>query len=115
MHGFDPRDWWPGQEGSGHGRTPGDPGLDRVLVFALVAAACLCVASFAPPELMPTAAADLLGWGALFSVYEAILRDQQPFEERLTAWDQAAALLAVSLVLRMLFLVQGLPPMEAAP
>ena len=76
----------------------------------MVAAACLCVASFAPPELMPLLAADLLSWAALASMYEAALRDQRPFEERLTAWDQAAALLAASLLLRILCPAPPGPP-----
>ena len=115
MHSFDPRHWWwPGDGGAGRGQTPEDPNLDRVLVFGVVAAACLCVASFAPPELMPLLAADLLRWAALASVYEAVLRGQQPLEERLTGWDQAAALLATSLLLRILFSAP-MPPIEAVP
>lgn len=117
MHSFDPRHWWrPGKDGAGRGQTPEDPNLDRMLVFGVVAAACLCVASFAAPELMLLLAADLLGWAALASMYEAVLRGQQPLEESLTAWGQAAALLAVSLLLRLLFPVPlGPPPIEAVP
>jgi hypothetical protein len=114
MHSLDW--WWPDEGGAGRGQTPEDPDLDRVLVFGLVAAACLCVASFAPPELMPILAADLLGWAALASMYEAVLRDEKPSGERLTAWDQAAALLAASLLLRILFPAPlGPPPIEAVP
>ncbi|WP_207539592.1 hypothetical protein [Sabulicella rubraurantiaca] len=85
------------------------------MMFGLVAAACLCAASFAPPDLMPQLAAEMLGWAALFSVYEAILCDQLPSEEGLTAWDQAAGLLAASLLLRILFPLQGLPAAGAGP
>jgi hypothetical protein len=104
MHSFDPRHWWwPEDDGGGRGRRLEDPNLDRVLAFGVVAAACLCLASFAPTEVMPLLAANLLRLAALASVYEAVLRDQKPFEEQLTAWDQAAALLAGSMLLRILF------------
>jgi hypothetical protein len=116
MHSLDPRHWWwPEEGGTGRGRRPEDPDLDRALVCGVVAAACLCVASFASPELMPLLAADLLGWAALASMYEAVLREQQPFGEGLTAWDQGAALLAASLLLRVLFPAAELTPIEGIP
>ncbi|WP_135468958.1 hypothetical protein [Crenalkalicoccus roseus] len=111
MHPFDPQQWWgvrPG--GTDHG-DPQDPNLDRAVICGLAAAACLCLASFAPPPLVPHAAAVLLFWAALGSAAEAALRGQHPLEEHLTAWDQAAALLAASLLLRLAF---GAPP-EGVP
>jgi len=113
MHPFDPRDWW-GPD-AGRGRNPGDPDLDRLLLCGLAIATCLCLASFAPPALVPYLAAELLMLAALGSALEGALRGERPLlEHRLTAWDQAALLAAVALLLRLAF---GAPPAEgtAAP
>lgn len=113
MHSFDPKDWlgFGGGDADRRRRHPGDPDLDRALLCALAAAACLCLASFAPPVLAPAVAAELLVLAALGSALEAVLRGEPPLTARLTAWDQAAALMAAALLLRLAF---GVPP-EATP
>jgi hypothetical protein len=110
MHLFDPKDWW-GTEGRGvgHGHRPRrDPGLDRALLCGLAAAACLCIASFAPIELIPYVAAELLVLAALCSALEGVLRGETLAASRLTCWDQAAILMALALLLGLAF---GMPDM----
>jgi hypothetical protein len=108
MHSFDPRDWWGlGQGSADHGAPQGNPNLDRLLILGLVAATCFCLASFAPPPLVPLVAAELLVLAAHGSALEALLRGERLFQNRLSAWDQAAVLLAAALLLRLLF---GAPP-----
>jgi hypothetical protein len=108
MHSYDPKDWWGLDQGSrGHGTPQGDPEMEWLLQFGLVASLCLFLASFAPPALVPFAAAKFLELAALGSSLQATLRGERVFDERLTAWDQAAALMAAGLLLRLLF---GSPP-----
>lgn len=104
MHRFDPRDWWPlDGQGGDRGRDQGPDDLDRILVAGLVAAACLCLGSFHPPEVAPAAIASLLILAAFGSAAEAVWRGEHLYAEgRLTAWDQAAALLALGLLLRLI-------------
>jgi hypothetical protein len=85
--------------------------MEWLLQLGLVASLCLFLASFAPPALFPFVAAKFLELAALGSSLEATLRGDRVFDDRLTAWDQAAALMAAGLLLRLLF---GLPPELAA-
>ncbi|WP_159350820.1 hypothetical protein [Roseomonas harenae] len=112
MHFYDPKGSWGLDQGSrGHGTPQGDPEMDWLLQFGLVASLCLFLASFAPSALFPLVAARFLELAALGSSLEATLRGDRVFDDRLTAWDQAAALMAAGLLLRLLF---GLPPELAA-
>ncbi|HYF07909.1 MAG TPA: hypothetical protein VD970_09825 [Acetobacteraceae bacterium] len=105
MDGFDPRDWWGWPDGADRGHPQGDPDLYRLLLFGLTAAACLCLASFAPPALVPFVAAQLFVIAALGSALEAVLREERLIEAHLTAWDQAAALMLLAQLLRLAFRV----------
>lgn len=106
MHDLDPRGWrdWGGSDRE----QPGDPNLDRALHCGMLVAACLCLASFAPPALMPLAAAGLLHSAAIAMVIVAILEEDGFRAPTLTRWDEAAACLMISLLIRLL------APMEAA-
>ncbi|GGC68567.1 hypothetical protein GCM10011504_53130 [Siccirubricoccus deserti] len=114
MHDYDPRDWWwsPNGSGAGRDREPRDPDLDRLVICGLVGAICLCLASFAPPPLFAAVAAELLRLAALGSALEAVLRGERLLEERITAWDQAAALGATALLLG---LAAGASAVEPGP
>ena len=104
MDFFDPRDWWPldPRAGGERHRRRGPEDLDRLLAAGLVAAACLFLGSLHPPGSAVAATASLLIVAALAGVLEAVWRGEAPLAEpRLTAWDQAAVLLALALVLRL--------------
>jgi hypothetical protein len=110
---FDPQDWW-GPDQRKARKQPDDPDLDRMLLCGLATAACLCLASFVPAPLMPLVAAELLMLAALGSMMEGVLRGERLIgADRLTAWDQAAALAALALLLRFLF--PDAAPEAAAP
>ena len=104
MDFFDPRDWWPLDPrvgGDGH-RRRGPENRDRLLAAGLVAAACLFLGSLHPPGSAVAAMASLLIVAALAGVLEAVWRGEAPLAEpHLTAWDQAAVLLALALDLRL--------------
>jgi hypothetical protein len=104
MDFFDPRDWWPvdRRAGGDRHRSGGPESLDRLLAAGLVAAACLFLGSLHPPGSAVAATASLLIVAAFVSVLEGAWRGEAPLAEpRLTAWDQAAVLLAVALALRL--------------
>ena len=104
MDFFDPWGWWPldPRAGGGRHRRGGPESLDRLLAAGLVGSACLFLGSFHPPGSALVATASLLIVAALASVLEAVWRGEAPLAEpRLTAWDQAAILLALALVLRL--------------
>lgn len=104
MDFFDPWDWWPPDPragGDGH-RRGGPEDLDRLLAAGLVSAACLFLGSLHPPGSAVAATASLLIVAALAGVLEAAWRGESPLAgPRLTAWDQAAVLLALALALRL--------------
>ena len=104
MDFFDPGDWWPldRRAGGDRHRRRGPENLDRLLATGLVAAACLFLGSLDPPGSAVSATASLLMIAALAGVLEAVWRGEAPLAEpRLTAWDQAAVLLSLALVLRL--------------
>ncbi len=104
MDFFDPRDWWPlGRRAGGDRHRRGGPeSLDRLLAAGLVASACLFLGSLHPPGSAVAAMASLLIVAAFAGVLEAAWRGEAPLvEPRLTAWDQAAILLALALILRL--------------
>ena len=104
MDFFDPRDWWPldPRAGGGRHRRGGPASLDRLLAAGLVGSACLFLGSLHPPGSAVAATASLLIVAAFAGVLEAVWRGETPLAEpRLTAWDQAALLLALALVLRL--------------
>ena len=104
MDFFDPRDWWPldRQPGGDRHRRGGPESLDRLLAAGLVGSACLFLGSLHPPGPAFAATASLLIVAAFAGVFEAAWRGEAPLAEpRLTAWDQAAILLALALALRL--------------
>ena len=104
MDFFDPRDWWPlhPRAGGERHRRGGPEDLDRLLAAGLVAAACLFLGSLHPLGSAVAATASLLIVAAFAGVLEAAWRGEAPLAEpRLTAWDQAAILLALALALRL--------------
>jgi hypothetical protein len=104
MDFFDPRDWWPldPRAGGERRRRGGPEDLDRLLAAGLVAAACLFLGSLHPLGSAVAATASLLIVAAFAGVLEAAWRGEAPLAEpRLTAWDQAAILLALALALRL--------------
>ena len=104
MDFFDPRDWWPldPRTGGDRHRRGGPESLDRLLAAGLVGSACLFLGSLHPPGSAFAATAPLLIVAAFAGVLEAAWRGEAPLAEpQLTAWDQAAVLLALGLILRL--------------
>lgn len=104
MDFFDPWGWWPldPRAGGDRHRRGGPEDVDRLLAAGLVAAACLFLGSLHPPGSAVAATASLLMVAASAGVLEAVWRGEAPLAEpRLTAWDQAAILLALALILRL--------------
>ncbi len=104
MDFFDPWDWWPlDPQAGGDGHRRGGPeDIDRLLAAGLVGSACLFLGSLHPPGSALAATASLMIVAALAGVLEAVWRGEAPLAEpRLTAWDQAAILLALGLALRL--------------
>ena len=86
-------------DGQGHRRFEIPSGLLRVAaVFAL----SLLFSSQLPHVLVPVAMAQMLGFAALASAAVALLTRQPVMAPRITPWDEAAALLAMSLLAGML-------------
>jgi hypothetical protein len=67
----------------------------------MVVAFCLCFAGLAPPDVIPFAFAGLLFLAGIASMGLAALRGDRPLAPHLTAWDEAALLLVLSLGLRL--------------
>ncbi|MBK1665005.1 hypothetical protein CKO38_11110 [Rhodospirillum rubrum] len=84
----------PGQ-GPGHTIDPNIPGMLRLAVFLGFA---LIVARTMPDGLLPHALASLLNFAALASCLVASLRHEPIWQDHLTRWDEAAVLMAVSLL-----------------
>ncbi len=104
MDFFDLWGSWPldPQAGGDRHRRGGPEDIDRLLAAGLVAAVCLLLGSLHPPGSALAATASLLTVAALAGVLEAAWRGEAPLAEpRLTAWDQAAILLALALALRL--------------
>lgn len=75
-----------------------DATLGRLFAVALAAAAALAVASTMPGPLVAPAMRELLFFAAWGALLVALLRRDQPFAHEVTAWDQAAILLLLSLL-----------------
>ena len=104
MDFLDPWGWWPvdRRAGGDRHRRGGPESLDRLLAAGLVASVCLFLGSLHPPGSAVAATASVLIVAAFAGVLEAAWRGEAPLAEpRLTAWDQAAVLLAVALALRL--------------
>ena len=68
-----------------------------LVTLLLLCTVMLLVASALPPVLVPPALSQLLAYASLAAVIVAALRRESVFAGHLTRWDQAAALLALSL------------------
>ena len=104
MTTFYPRDWprlpdW--LDPRERRRNPHEINREVLERCCMAVAVCLCFAALAPPDLMPFAFAGLLFLAGIASISLAVLRGDQPLATHLTAWDEAALLLTVSLGLRL--------------
>ena len=108
---LDPRDWMGGSgwwdQHNYDRRRPEE--INREVIHRWVAglALCLCFAALGPVEHLPLSLAGLLLVAALASIGVALVRGESPFRRHLTAWDEAALLLTVSLGLWLWFAPAG--------
>lgn len=104
MDAFDPRNWrWPN---GWRDDQPVDPNTEHLIRWSLLVASCACIASFAPPEMMAAAFSALLHTASLASALTAYFKEERVDAPHLTNWDEAAASLAIGLLLDILFPVQ---------
>ncbi len=104
---FDPRDWIGGQ-GWWHERDQNrckPEEISREVMHRWLAslALCLCFALLGPVDHLPLSLAGLLLIAAIASIGLALVRGESPFSRHLTAWDEAALSLTVSLGLWLWF------------
>jgi len=94
---------WPNSEDTRRSKRNGgdNPNLDRLIVVGLTVALALFLASSLPPALVAPALAQLLFVGALGALFVAVLREDPLLTDEITAWDQAAILLALGLLSSM--------------
>ena len=107
---FEPRHrWsrWPSLESPNHERRPDELNREAAGRWALSLAFCFCFASLGPGHLFPFSFAGLLLLAAVASTALAALKGDEPLAPHLTAWDEAAWSLTLSLGLRMFL---GPPP-----
>jgi len=93
---------WPNGSDTGHTEhSPdrGDPGIDRLLTVGLVFAVIAVVASTLPLALVAPVMSELLGFAAFAAMIVAAARRDDLFAGHVTAWDQAAMLLFLSLLI----------------
>ncbi|WP_119458711.1 hypothetical protein [Rhodospirillaceae bacterium SYSU D60014] len=109
MNVYDPRDW----QGSRNG-DPTDPNIDSLIRCGLAVALCLCLASFYPWELVPAVLSLFLLLAALGISLVATVCEERLDPPHLSRWDEAAACMALSLLLKILFPVQPLAQAAAA-
>lgn len=109
MNTYDPRDW----QGSRDGASA-DPSLASVLRWGITVALCFCLASFYPRELVPSVLSFLLLVAALGTAVAATIREERFDPPHLTLWDEAAACMALSLLLKILFPAMPLAQAVAA-
>lgn len=91
----------PEPRGSGDLEPAGAPDVATartLLTVVLTAALALVLASTYPLGVMPVVLSSLLFWGALGGVLLALWRQEPIDAGHLTGWDQAAMLLALSLL-----------------
>jgi hypothetical protein len=104
---FDPRDWMGGQgwwdQGDHDRRKPEEISREVIHRWLASLALCLCFALFGPVEHLPLSLAGLLLIAAIASVAVALVRRDSPFSRHLTAWDEAALSLTISLGLWLWF------------
>jgi hypothetical protein len=101
MPGFDPHDWY--GFGDWRGGDPVDPNTVHLLRWGFLVALSACLASFAPPALMPAVLSMLLHLAALGSAVVAGLKEEPVDAPHFTSWDEAAASVALGLLLDILF------------
>ena len=80
-----------------HGEDQPDPSLRRLFAVAFAAALALAFASLIPGPLVAPVMRELLFFAAWCAVLVAVLRREEPFAQGITAWDQAAIFLLLSL------------------
>ncbi|MCP5374468.1 MAG: hypothetical protein H6907_22255 [Hyphomicrobiales bacterium] len=106
MQGRKPFSWQP-QEGPGRpppgpSTDPGDHNRAALLRLGLAFAVAVFLASSAPLPLVPVMAGSLLLVAAVASAVLALFLGERPAGPRLTRWDEAAVLMAASLVMDLL-------------
>lgn len=109
MQTYDPRDW----RGS-RGNDPAGPDLDPLIRLGLLVALCLLFASSYPRELVPAIWSFFLLLAALGGAVVAAVCDEPIDPPHPTHWDEAAACLALSLLLEILFPLEPLARAAAA-
>jgi len=104
---FDPRDWMGGQgwwhERDENRRKPEEISREVIHRWLASLALCLCFALVGPVAHLPLSLAGLLLIAAIASIGLALVRRESPFCDHLTAWDEAALSLTVSLGLWLWF------------
>ncbi len=104
---FDPRDWIGGQgwwhERDQNRRKPEEISREVMHRWLASLALCLCFALLGPVDHLPLSLAGLLLIAALASISLALVGRESPFSRHLTAWDEAALSLTVSLGLWLWF------------
>jgi hypothetical protein len=104
---FDPRDWMGGQgwwrECDQNRRKPEEISREVMHRWLASLALCLCFALLGPVDHLPLSLAGLLLIAAIASIGLALVRGESPFSRHLTAWDEAALSLTVSLGLWLWF------------
>jgi hypothetical protein len=104
---FGPRDWmgghgWWDQRGQDQ-RKPEEISREVIHRWLAILALCFCFAALGPIEHLPLSLAGLLLVAALASMGAALVRGEKPSNQHLTAWDEAALSLCVSLGLWLWF------------
>ena len=104
---FDLGDWmgghgWWHQRGPDR-RKPEEINREVVYRWLVIVALCLCFAALGPIAHLPLSLAGLLLVAGLASMGAARVRGEKPTSEHLTAWDEAALSLCVSLGLWLWF------------
>jgi hypothetical protein len=99
---FDPNDWWDGRfwlAPADHRERRRANAINREVAQRWLAALafCLCFASLGPPDQVPLAFAGLLLLAGLVAAAAAFARREHPLSPHLTAWDEAAWSLTLSL------------------
>ena len=116
MHLFDPRDW-NASTGGGDGPELADPNRHHLLRVGLAAAVSLFLASFLPPALVPAAFAALMLAAGMGAAALASARGEDPpaiDAPQLTHWDEAAACIALGLLVKIMFPVATVVARAAA-
>jgi hypothetical protein len=97
--------WW--DQRDGERRRPKEISREVIHRWLASLALCLCFAALRPIEHLPLSLAGLLLVAAVASMGVALVRGESPFRQHLTAWDEAALSLTVSLGLWLWFAPVG--------